>query len=328
MLVATHNGSFHADEITACVIFSLLDNETKFIRSRDLETLEKADYVVDVSGQFELSKHFDHHPKEFNLTRKNGIKYASAGLIWEKFGHELLKKIAISRTDLAGVDNKILDKAWKIIDRNIMQYTDLSDNGQLDSYTNDLCNIQTEDGKNVYSSLNRFYMHIPAIPYIISMQNVIEGNDEQQYEAFMNTVSSLRVLYKNVIVNTLLNARDEQKVLDCYDGSEILRLDEKLPWFEAVLNNWAVFENCKLAMYPDHNKRGYRLQSLPGSLSSRFVNRCSAPEAWRGKEFDDLNKLVGISSATFVHKTGFTGGAVTKEDIEIMAQKWMAEAAK
>ena len=94
MLVATHNGTFHADEVTASVIFYLLDPETRFIRTRDPETMEKADYVVDVSGQFDLEKHFDHHPREFGVFRDNGIKYATAGLIWRKFGLPLLKKLA------------------------------------------------------------------------------------------------------------------------------------------------------------------------------------------------------------------------------------------
>ncbi len=52
--VATHNGSFHADELTACVILSLLYEDIKIIRSRNLETLEQGDIVIDVSGQFDL----------------------------------------------------------------------------------------------------------------------------------------------------------------------------------------------------------------------------------------------------------------------------------
>ena len=127
-------------------------------------------------------------------------------------------------------------------------------------------------------------MHIPVIPYIVAMQNNPNGNDEEQYKNFMDTVESMKVLYKNIFINTLTNARDEEKVLQSYDGSEILRLNEKLPWFEAVLNNWNYFEKCKIAIYPDHKKKGYRIQSLPGSQSSRFKNRCGAPVAWRGRE--------------------------------------------
>ncbi|WP_294462829.1 MYG1 family protein [uncultured Ruminobacter sp.] len=323
MIIATHSGSFHADEVTACVIFKLLDATTKIIRSRDPEELEKADYVIDVSGKFDLQKHFDHHPAEFNMSRSNGIKYATAGLIWDKFGRELLELIRRCLPNPDEISDTVINKAWKTIDRNIMQYTDLTDNGQLDSYTKGLCSLSSSDDNQVYSNLNRFYMHIPVIPYLVAMQNDLNGNDEVQYRNFMETVESLKVLYKKLFINTLTNARDEEKVLKSYDGSEILRLDEKLPWFEAVLNNWSCFEKCKIAIYPDHKKNGYRIQSLPGSQSSRFKNRCGAPTAWRGKELEELNRIIGIKTATFVHKTGFTGGAVSKEDIEIMARLWI-----
>ncbi|MBQ4489270.1 MAG: MYG1 family protein [Ruminobacter sp.] len=327
MLIATHNGSFHADEVTACVIFKLLDATTQIIRTRDPELLESADYVIDVSGKFDLQKHFDHHPAEFNLSRANGIRYATAGLIWEKFGRQLLELIRRCMPNPDEISDVVINKAWKTIDRNIMQYTDLTDNGQLDSYTRSLCGLDgTTEENQVYASLNRFYMHIPVIPYIVAMQNNPNGNDEEQYKNFMDTVESMKVLYKNIFINTLTNARDEEKVLQSYDGSEILRLNEKLPWFEAVLNNWNYFEKCRIAIYPDHKKKGYRIQSLPGSQSSRFKNRCGAPVAWRGRELDELNALVGITTATFVHKTGFTGGALSKEDIEIMARKWLDNA--
>ncbi len=323
MLIATHSGSFHADEVTACVIFKLLDATTEIIRSRDPEVLERADYVIDVSGKFDLKKHFDHHPAEFSLSRPNGVRYATAGLIWDKFGRQLLELIRRCLPNPGEISDTVIAKAWKTIDRNIMQYTDLTDNGQLDSYTRSLCGPAAAEESQVYANLSRFYMHIPVIPYLVAMQNDIGGSDEVQYRNFMDTVESLKVLYKKLFINTLTNARDEEKVLKLYDGSEILRLEEKLPWFEAVLNNWSYFEKCKIAIYPDNKKNGYRIQSLPGSQSSRFKNRCGAPLAWRGKELDELNRIIGIKTATFVHKTGFTGGAVSKEDIGIMARLWI-----
>ncbi len=327
MLVATHNGSFHADEVTACVIFKLMDPNVQIIRSRNLELLEQADYVIDVSGKFDLEKHFDHHPKDFTQTRANGIKYATTGLIWAKFGRQLLRQLGheLPASSEALITDQIIDNAWQYIDHNVMEFTDLGDNGQLDSYTKSLCNITTEAENNVYQQLCRFYMYIPSVPYLVAMQNNINGNDEEQYPAFMATIDALTVLYKNVFKNTLLGAIDEAKVLASYDGSEILRLEEKLPWFEAVMHNWDMFANCKLAMYPNHNNQGFRLQSLPASQFSRFENRCKAPLAWRGKEGAELDALAGTKSATFIHKAGFTGGANTKEDIEIMARNWIAQ---
>lgn len=41
MIIATHNGTFHADETTACAILTYLFENSSIIRSRDPEELEK-----------------------------------------------------------------------------------------------------------------------------------------------------------------------------------------------------------------------------------------------------------------------------------------------
>ncbi len=322
--VATHNGSFHADELTACVILSLLYEDIKIIRSRNLETLEQGDIVIDVSGQFDLEKHFDHHPKEFTKTRADNIKYATAGLIWEFYGRKLLKKYITDKFDNAiAFTDVVLEKAWTYIENNFMQYIDLSDNGQLDTYTKNLSNPNNSDEVAVYDKLNAFYMKVPTIPVLIALQNTPGGTEEEQYENFMRTLECFKTLFNGILINCLKNARDEEKVIASYKGGELLILSEKLPWFDTVYNNWELFKDCKLAIYPDHNKEAWRIQSLPASLSARFENRCSAPKSWHGKEGEELNALAGIKSATFVHKAGFTGGAKTFEDVQIMAQNWI-----
>ena len=73
MKIATHNETFHADEVTASIIFSLLYDDIEFIRSRDPEVLDSADLVIDVSGKFDLVKYFDHHPTEFTLAREMAL---------------------------------------------------------------------------------------------------------------------------------------------------------------------------------------------------------------------------------------------------------------
>ncbi len=62
--VGTHDGSFHADEVTACgllLLFGLVDRE-KIVRSREPELLAKCEYVCDVGGVYDPEiKRFDHH---------------------------------------------------------------------------------------------------------------------------------------------------------------------------------------------------------------------------------------------------------------------------
>ena len=92
MLIATHDGSFHADETLACAILTYLYENSNIIRSRDLDVLEKADIIIDVSGKND-HKHFDHHSNDFKDCRSNGIRFATAGIMWYKFGLEFLKKL-------------------------------------------------------------------------------------------------------------------------------------------------------------------------------------------------------------------------------------------
>lgn len=49
---------------------------------------------------------------------------------------------------------------------------------------------------------------------------------------------------------------------------------------------------------------------------------------WGGLRDQDLEKESGIDGATFVHVTGFTGGAKTKEGVLKMAEETLKRAGK
>ncbi len=74
----THNGTFHADEVTACallLLFNLIDRD-KIFRTRDFDLLERCEYVCDVGGIYDpVKKRFDHHQKEYTGS------LSSAGMI-------------------------------------------------------------------------------------------------------------------------------------------------------------------------------------------------------------------------------------------------------
>lgn len=66
--IGTHNGSFHADEVTACalLIVSGLASQDKIVRTRKLEELKKCAFVCDVGGIYDPSLQlFDHHQAEY-----------------------------------------------------------------------------------------------------------------------------------------------------------------------------------------------------------------------------------------------------------------------
>ena len=61
MIIGTHNGIFHSDEIIAVALFSATEKVTSIIRSRDIKVLAKADTLVDVGGKYDGQNFFDHH---------------------------------------------------------------------------------------------------------------------------------------------------------------------------------------------------------------------------------------------------------------------------
>ena len=64
-----HDGTFHADEVTACALLLLFDqiDEDKIYRTRDQDVLESCEFVCDVGGVYDKKqKRFDHHQSEYH----------------------------------------------------------------------------------------------------------------------------------------------------------------------------------------------------------------------------------------------------------------------
>lgn len=102
----THDGSFHADEVTACALLLLFDciEREKVIRTRDLELLSRCDYVCDVGGIYEPAKRlFDHHQVDYQGEHSSAgmvLEYLlSQKLINSKIYHFLLNSLIIGVDD-------------------------------------------------------------------------------------------------------------------------------------------------------------------------------------------------------------------------------------
>lgn len=104
----THGGVFHADEVMATAILSMIGpialNRT-FCVPEDCKA-----FVYDIGGG-----EYDHHQRGGNGARENGVPYSSAGLIWRDFGHELV----------------YCDQAWAFVDQELIAGIDAVDNGVL-----------------------------------------------------------------------------------------------------------------------------------------------------------------------------------------------------
>lgn len=80
--IATHNGIFHADEVTAIALLKLFgDDEISVTRLKhETKDFSSYDMVIDIGRRYDGMKYFDHH-------QYKGGK-SSAGLIWEYLEEE------------------------------------------------------------------------------------------------------------------------------------------------------------------------------------------------------------------------------------------------
>lgn len=105
-----HDGSFHADDVTACALllyFDLIEKD-KVLRTRNYDRLATCEYVCDVGGIYDpIQKRFDHHQASYE-----GL-LSSAGMVWEFL-----------------LDEKIIDKGlFEYLKERFIHGVDEVDNG-------------------------------------------------------------------------------------------------------------------------------------------------------------------------------------------------------
>ena len=113
----THSGNFHADEVFAAVILSKVFDRIRLCRTYKIPNDVADDVIIFDIGGGEL----DHHYKrgEKRAARSNGIPYSAAGLVWKKYGRQIVECF----------ENP--DKVWELVDSNLIQGIDAVDNGAM-----------------------------------------------------------------------------------------------------------------------------------------------------------------------------------------------------
>ena len=114
----THSGTFHVDDVISTIFLSKIFKEIKLIRVPSMDNRSANNKLVFDIGLGE----FDHHQKNRNGKRENGIYYSSIGLLWKKYGKEYLKKIKA----------KNIEKVYEYMDKELIQYIDATDNMQME----------------------------------------------------------------------------------------------------------------------------------------------------------------------------------------------------
>ncbi|HJV50929.1 MAG TPA: MYG1 family protein, partial [Noviherbaspirillum sp.] len=129
MIIATHSGKFHADDVWAVAVLDIVFPGCKLLRTRDPERIRQADFAVDVGGIWDPpTGRFDHHQKGFSGARQSGVVYASAGLVWKAHGPRCVALISETHIGHALTEDQAREIAYAI-DVDLVQYLDMSDTG-------------------------------------------------------------------------------------------------------------------------------------------------------------------------------------------------------
>ena len=288
--VATHNGSFHADEVFAIATLSLWADKNGFrleiTRTRDESVLDKADIVLDVGGIYDPEKkRFDHHQKEGAGTHKNGVPYASFGLIWKHYAKEICSK-----------------EVAEDIEKRLVIPIDARDNGQSVSNPNELGIIDHRTADTI-SNFN---------------PTKEEGYADLTGQ-FYKAIEVAKEVIKREIAWAESEIKAEEKVQEEFikqGQPEILILDKAIEWEKAV----AKIKKIKWVVKPDRDNNNWKIKSARDNLES-YTDRSFFPESWRGLRDKELQDVSGIKDAIFCHRGGFVAIAKTKESAIEMANK-------
>lgn len=284
----THGGFFHADDVMSAVILSrTLDTELIVCRVNQLPiNIPKKVIVFDIGG-----KEFDHHQKGGNGERMNQVPYASAGLIWRKFGNRLLQNFSDEERSII----------WKRIDKELISGIDAVDNG-------------------VYPKPD--YPITPmSISGVISSYNPSWDSDEDFDDAFLRATKVAGEIFDNCLKNAISDARAITIVEDAIEQSEdrILVFDRFVPWFRFLHGSKnPKAQDILFVVYPSI-RGGYNWQCVTKSSSLR-ESRKDVPHKWWGESSEKLRLMTNVATATFCHQKGFVGGAELKEDAILLAK--------
>ena len=287
----THAGVFHGDEVlaTSILVLAAQGENLKILRTYNLEGAPSTAIIYDIGGG-----EFDHHqPGGAGNRGANNVPYASAGLVWHKFGYQAcqwLMPLALKSND------KAIMRCVNAIDSTIICGVDAMDNG---------VELKNREGVNVYS-----------LSDIVSGFNPEWNSGVSADECFLEAVELctdiLTRAIKRIISSILVSNRIDQAIDNAVDG-KIIVLDRYMPW-QGNLAKSEKGKNIVFCVFPS-DRGGYNVQVVPTELRSRDA-RMMFPKAWWGNSTE-----CGIDGCTFIHNSGFLAACKTKAAAIELARK-------
>lgn len=286
MLIATHNGSFHADEVFAIAAMKLLPEPVEVLRTRNRDEFAEADLRIDVGFSYDPSSgDFDHHQREFDLVRENGVGYASFGLIWREYGARICG------------DAEVADA----VEQTLVQPVDANDTGQQISQSL----IDGIRPMNVNAVIGGFNSRWD--------EDLTEDQERERFDAALELAGGILEREIASATSGLKAVRLVREAIADAKDPRIIELTQNVPWKQVVVTE---APEALFVIYP--KRQGFGLETVPEQLGT-FENRLDLPAAWAGLEKDELVELTGVADALFCHAKRFLVVAGSHQGIEALA---------
>lgn len=297
--IVTHSGSFHADDVFGVGVLAALHPDCEIVRSRDVETIARGDFAVDVGGVWDAAAgRFDHHQRGFDGARPGAEGYASAGLVWREFGPPYVRHVA------QGMDQPLADEtAARIaadVDASLVRYLDLVDTG-AEMVAPGAFGLSSQ-----VAALNSTWFE---------EQGLADADKARlQLERFKEAMAIVQRLLHRLVLRRIGQELAADKVRGAerlMDGRVLHLAEGGMPWTGIVVNE---MPQVLLVVYPESDADGQRyvLRTVPKEAGS-FANRMDLPKAWAGLRDAQLASVSGVPDALFCHTNLFIAVARSLE---------------
>ncbi|KAA2234968.1 MYG1 family protein [Salinarimonas soli] len=291
MLILTHSGTFHADDVFASVVLEAALGDVTLVRSREAEAIAAADLVFDVGGVYDPgARRYDHHMRERPLRPDGLTPYSSVGLVWRDFGRPALARL------VDGLRADEVEPLWAAIDTSLVLPIDLADNGVA-----------------------------PVGPGHLSLLveafNPAWDGPQHFDEAFGDAAAFARGVVARACREAIAEIRAAalvQAAAGAAADPRILVLDRKLPWEKAVHEGG--LDEALFVIYPNEGATAWYCKTVPPEPGS-FGQRLGLPDAWRGLQDEAFRRASGVEDGLFCHPAGFICGARSRESTVALARE-------
>ena len=308
MIVITHNGVFHADDVVAVVLLTMfgkmMNINVEIVRSRDPAGVAKADVVVDVGGVYDPENgKFDHHQRGCEARWKDGTKLSSAGMVWLHYGPALVRDAC----RFEGMGDTEKHEVYEAVYATCIKHVDDLDNGQGD--------------------LTKGTLSDATLSAAIADFNC-GGNasEEEHLLAFEDAVAFAQGVLSRRIHQCIQDVKQRISLRTQHVG-EIVMLEAPMdPVIVAV-----ALPDAKLVVMPQYGQ--WMVVCLPPSREERFSQRKPFPEVMKGLRGPALAAVLAdgpaqaeaaddeAGAACFVHGGRFCGGMRSQEAALDLAQQ-------